>query len=473
MILANAYSYGRALTAATVASASLALASALAVISCAAAQSTPTNTSRIADSTPTPLRYAIYLFKPTEMPAPKPSQNPVTATSTPEPTMTATVTVEPSVIPAESTSATSFYVSCEEAEEDGAERVRGNIGEGLGFHESLIPSVIDGDSDGVVCEVPPAPVTSTQSPATVAAATVDANRTPDAAAESTEMLEIYASCEEAEEDGAERVKGSKGDGRGFPESSVPNVRDGDGDGVVCEVSPAASTTQPPATVATVPVDATRTPEAATESTGTLEVYASCEEAEEDGAERVKGSKGEGRGFPESSVPSVRDGDGDGVVCEVSPAASTQNPATAATVPVDATHTPEAATESTATFEIYTSCEEAEEDGAERVKGSKGEGRGFPESSVPSVRDGDGDGVVCEVSPAASTQNPATAPVDANRTPDAASESTATFEIYASCEEAEEDGAERVKGSKGDGRGFPESSVPSVRDGDGDGVVCER
>ena len=35
------------------------------------------------------------------------------------------------------------------------------------------------------------------------------------------------------------------------------------------------------------------------------------------------------------------------------------------------------------------------------------------------------------------------------------------------------GEPRVQGSKGGGRGFPKSMVPSARDGDGDGVVCER
>ena len=31
----------------------------------------------------------------------------------------------------------------------------------------------------------------------------------------------------------------------------------------------------------------------------------------------------------------------------------------------------------------------------------------------------------------------------------------------------------VQGSNGEGRGFPQMTVPSSRDGDGDGVVCER
>ena len=45
--------------------------------------------------------------------------------------------------------------------------------------------------------------------------------------------------------------------------------------------------------------------------------------------------------------------------------------------------------------------------------------------------------------------------------------------YASCDEAEDAEEPRVRGSKGNGRGFPADKVPSARDGDGDGVVCER
>ena len=45
--------------------------------------------------------------------------------------------------------------------------------------------------------------------------------------------------------------------------------------------------------------------------------------------------------------------------------------------------------------------------------------------------------------------------------------------YDSCDEAAEAGEERVRGSQGTGRGFPAAMVPSARDGDGDGVVCER
>ena len=45
--------------------------------------------------------------------------------------------------------------------------------------------------------------------------------------------------------------------------------------------------------------------------------------------------------------------------------------------------------------------------------------------------------------------------------------------YGSCEEAAAAGVQRVQGSQDGGRGFPKEMVPSARDGDGDGIVCER
>ena len=46
-------------------------------------------------------------------------------------------------------------------------------------------------------------------------------------------------------------------------------------------------------------------------------------------------------------------------------------------------------------------------------------------------------------------------------------------VYSSCDAAQAAGEARVQGSQGSGRGFPQWMVPSARDGDGDGVVCER
>ena len=45
--------------------------------------------------------------------------------------------------------------------------------------------------------------------------------------------------------------------------------------------------------------------------------------------------------------------------------------------------------------------------------------------------------------------------------------------YASCDAAVAAGEPRVQGSSGSGRGFPAAKVPNARDGDSDGVVCER
>ena len=51
--------------------------------------------------------------------------------------------------------------------------------------------------------------------------------------------------------------------------------------------------------------------------------------------------------------------------------------------------------------------------------------------------------------------------------------TPTVRTYSSCDAAQAAGETRVQGSKGGGRGFPKWMVPSARDGDGDGVVCEQ
>ena len=56
---------------------------------------------------------------------------------------------------------------------------------------------------------------------------------------------------------------------------------------------------------------------------------------------------------------------------------------------------------------------------------------------------------------------------------APSPSPAPASTYASCDDAVAAGEPRVQGSSGSGRGFPAETVPSARDGDGDGVVCER
>ena len=74
--------------------------------------------------------------------------------------------------------------------------------------------------------------------------------------------------------------------------------------------PAATSTPIPQPTPTPPPRPTSTPTPTPRTT-----YDSCEAAEAAGETRVQGTKGPGRGFPKWMVPSARDGDGDGVVCE--------------------------------------------------------------------------------------------------------------------------------------------------------------
>ena len=158
------------------------------------------------------------------------------------------------------------------------------------------------------------------------------------------------------------------------------------------------------------------------------------------------------------------GDSDGVVCEETARSATPTPG-----PV-ATPTTEVPPADTGTEGVYESCDDAEAAGEERVQGSSGSGRGFPQSMVPSARDGDGDGVVCEETVRSATPTPR--PV-ASPTTEAPPAATGTEGVYDSCDDAEAAGEERVQGNSGSGRGFPQSMVPDARDGDGDGVVCEK
>ena len=73
--------------------------------------------------------------------------------------------------------------------------------------------------------------------------------------------------------------------------------------------------------------------------------------------------------------------------------------------------------------------------------------------------------VSHSSQASPTSVPASAP--------ARPTSTSTETRYNSCDAAQTAGQMRVQGAKGNDRGFPKSMVPSARDGDGAGVVCEN
>ena len=394
----------------------------------------------------------------------------------------------PPTLPAASPPTLITYASCEEAEVSGTPTVQGRSGLGHGFAAVLLPGVRDGDGDGVVCERPPtaplsvppmaslAPATSGPLDKTTPVSRATAAPTPLADASPSTAV-VYATCKEAEAAGEAWVRGSEGPGEGFVTGRVPGTDDGDSDGVVCERLPAdyrpmepipqlavpEPTAIPQTPTASPPADeaSTSTPITSPESTSSSEhtatpaptpsaggVYTSCEEAEQAAEPRIQGSNGPGMGFPQALVPGARDGDDDGVVCEQSRAWQPTSTPIPTTTPSDGT--------------TYASCQEAEAAGESRVQGSNGPGRGFPKSMVPSARDSDGDGVVCEQS----------TPVESTTT----STPTATPSkgvIYASCQDADAAGERRVQGTSGPGRGFPKPMVPGARDGDGDGVVCEK
>ncbi len=140
--------------------------------------------------------------------------------------------------------------------------------------------------------------------------TATATEQPTVTAERDENGATYETCEEAEEAGIEREPGKEGPSWGFPIEIVTGERDGDQDGYVCEVDPneiGKIATTMPTSIPDV------TPTVDPQDIG--EVYESCDAAEDAGLQRRTGEKGDGRGFPAWQVPSARDGDGDGVVCE--------------------------------------------------------------------------------------------------------------------------------------------------------------
>ncbi len=285
-------------------------------------------------------------------------------------------------------------------------------------------------------------------PSTAATATEQ----PTDTAEVDEIGATYETCEEAEDDGSARVPGQKGAGWGFPKILVTGERDGDGDGYVCEK-------------------------------GIEEVlkrddqsYPSCEEAivalikiqeemSDDSERGLIGRIAESVTSGASAIFSEFRGGDTGTdadlfpnreVCVrldelgyVSPVVDTAMP-TATLVPtlaptIEASPTPTAIVALTATI---------------------------TPTSVPTA------------APTPSPEPTAIATLTPTSTPTAiataAPTATATFTpvatpsvIYGDCDEAEAAGVPRVQGSEGPGRGFYKWQVPSRRDGDGDGVVCEK
>lgn len=194
-------------------------------------------------------------------------------------------------------------------------------------------------------------------------------------------------------------------------------------------SPTAQPTVPAREQSPTPTAGASTP------TGPTTTYATCEEGEAAGLERFQGSEGEGWGFDVAFVTDEIDRDKDGYVCEITPSEwrKTQT-ATAMAGDSGVSSDPK----STATIE------------------EKEPSPSPLPSPTPSFTP------TQEPSP---TNTPLPTPT---LTPDVES-----GEIYESCDAADEAGIERVQGEKGPGRGFPAWQVPGARDGDGDGVVCER
>ncbi|MXX93646.1 MAG: hypothetical protein F4Y63_09425 [Chloroflexi bacterium] len=180
-------------------------------------------------------------------------------------------------------------------------------------------AIATASEDPTATPEPPSEATATQEPTVtpeddrVPSPTATATEEPIVTVESDETDVTYETCEEAEAAGLKREPGTEGPGWGFPVEIVTGERDGDGDGYVCEESGSSSTSpkvedSPKSTPEPTPVATAIPPEAG-------EIYPNCDAAIEAGLERIKGDSGDGRGFPAWQVPSARDGDGDGVVCE--------------------------------------------------------------------------------------------------------------------------------------------------------------
>ena len=60
----------------------------------------------------------------------------------------------------------------------------------------------------------------------------------------------------------------------------------------------------------------------------------------------------------------------------------------------------------------------------------------------------------------------------NARPSVSTPETQPMQIYESCEDADAAGEQRFRGVRGKEKGFPEETVPSARDEDDDGIVCE-
>ncbi len=351
--------------------------------------------------------------------------------------------------------------------------------------------------------IPPPPSETTvpriESATATSEQTTDDNEAPDASDVTTESETrglTFETCEDAAAAGVPRVRGDNGDGLGFLRHVVPNtsIRDGDGDGVVCEVRQGEVaegaerlTTPIPASQDVVPTPEGGAMTDPADVADDKEPDTSENEESETVAEDVSTPTPISEGAEAESTAETEAYDSDDMQ---------------QTETVEPDHaTPESETDSPSM--PFAKCDDAEDAGLPRVKGPEGDSWGFPIKLVNGPRDGDSDGVVCEI-----TYTPTPRDIEANEefqrsisvdgvpgTPETDKDNEATDEddakdtdnatpttefitvtpgkTYSSCPEADAAGLERVQGTKGPGRGFPVELVVGPRDGDGDGVVCEE
>ncbi len=299
--------------------------------------------------------------------------------------------------------------------------------------------------------------TATHSPAAVAMPTstptaMPTESTSNDVQEPTETPEpefLLQKCEDAEEAGLPRVPGKEGSGWGFDKDIVIGERDGDGDGYVCEKGIddiVRDHDEAYASCEDAIIGLIRWQEEMVDDDGgsllgrVKRTFSSIwEELVGDGSEKVSEFASneeicadlleQGHVLPTpmptteptpTSIPIVTPTLEPTIAPSDTPTpapTSTRLPmltATSTPIPISTstpvpTHTPTVTLEPSATAtvtptatpaaddqgEIYESCDAAEEAGLERQTGSNGDGRGFPAWQVPSARDGDNDGVVCE------------------------------------------------------------------------------
>lgn len=200
---------------------------------------------------------------PTPLVAPSPTVQPTVLAREQSPTPTTGVSTP--------TGPKTTYATCEEGEAAGLERFQGSEGEGWGFDVAFVTDEIDRDKDGYVCEITPSEWRKTQTATAIA-----------------DELEVSPDTT----------------------STVTNDEKEPSPSPIPSPTPSFTPTQEPSPTNTPVPTPTLEPDVESD-----EIYESCDAAVDAGLERVQGKNGDGRGFPAWQVPSARDGDGDGVVCE--------------------------------------------------------------------------------------------------------------------------------------------------------------